>query len=182
MFRAVLFSALVFSFVAPVDASPRDTVIERLRAEPKVAAAEWRSEAEVVIAMPSDGSRRDGFAEYACRLIAHTGLTPEPPVEFFLVTVVDAAVWPNATRKLGWTVCPKTVAGQTALADDAMLLDGVAALGIEPGEINIDARQGADPVRLAAAICGLVEKYRFDGGKPVLVNINGDKRLSRNCR
>lgn len=182
MFRAVLFSALVFSFITPVDASPRDTVIERLRAEPKVAAAEWRSEAEVVIAMPNDGSRQDGFAEHVCGVIADTGLTPIPPVEFFLVTVVDAAVWPDAKRKLGWTVCPKTAAGQTALADDAILLDGVAGLGIKPGEINIDARQGADPVRLAAAICGLVEKHRFDRGKPVLVNINGAKRLSRNCR
>ncbi|MCZ4273323.1 hypothetical protein [Maritalea porphyrae] len=64
----------------------RETAINDALAEPKVHSAQWSQEESFWIAVDDDGTRRDGFAEYTCLVLALAG---KPQGEIIIVTVLD---------------------------------------------------------------------------------------------
>lgn len=64
----------------------RETATKDALAEPKIHSAQWPQEESFWIAVDDDGTRRDGFAEYTCLVLALAG---KPQGEIIIVTVVD---------------------------------------------------------------------------------------------
>lgn len=102
MIRLLLIAVLV---VTPVPAlADMGSALEAVRSETQVHGADWRHH-RLLVLMRDDGSRRDGFAEYLCMVVAEHNVQP-PPGQFVSVRVWDAAN-PEAERELGMAVCPK---------------------------------------------------------------------------
>jgi hypothetical protein len=81
----------------------QDIALELVRNEARVLDAMWSQSISFWVAMADNGSRRDGYAEYICFILADAGM---PDGTFVSISIWDAATMnSNKLKKLGQANC-----------------------------------------------------------------------------
>lgn len=84
-------------------ASWPDQIIDNIRSESKVVEAMFQNDGRTLwVSMRDDGSVRDGFARYLCLVL---GDEPNPPTDFVIVHIWDAARMKDDLVEIGYSEC-----------------------------------------------------------------------------